>query len=354
MTAARAAGAERLDAFMARANAAYYAGRDPFSDFITAPEISQIFGEILGAWCVVAGTRLGGPAHLVEAGPGRGTLMADALRVITRAAPDFLQGGAVHLIETSPRLRACQADALRPFPVSPVWHETLETVPRGRMVLLANEFLDALPIRQFIRTSDGWGERYVEGGDWRVESLHDAPPELAVRDADLDDVVEICPAALAFAEAVGERLVADPGVALFIDYGTARSLPGDSLQALRDGRPASPLVDPGSADLTAHVDFEAFGAAAQLRGVRNFDVVEQGRLLASLGAVERAAALCKNAPEQAGAIRSGLDRLMAPERMGRLFKAIALASPGQVAPPGFEPDGAPFSVTGQRSSRNDD
>ena len=167
---------ERLDAFMARANAAYYATHDPFADFTTAPEISQVFGEILGLWAAVAWQGMGAPEPvlLIEAGPGRGTLMADALRAIGRAAPAFRAALRLHLIESSPRLRALQAGML----ADAVWHDALETVPLAPLILLGNEFLDALPIRQFVRRGDGWAERFVEAGRF-VEVMVSAPPPLA-------------------------------------------------------------------------------------------------------------------------------------------------------------------------------
>ncbi len=332
-------GGERLDAFMGRANAAYYAQRDPFADFVTAPEISQIFGEVLGAWCAVVMRGLpvssGSPLHLVEAGPGRGTLMADMLRVLVRLAPDCLSGLSVHLIETSPRLRKAQEEALAQSGVSVCWHDTLSDVPNGPMVLVANEFLDALPIRQFVRTETGWQERFVLNGQWSLQDCSDVPSEVTERGATVGDVVEISPASAGFVRDVAERLCKEPGVALFIDYGTATSCVGESLQALRQGRPVSALVEPGTADVTAHVDFASMARAAQAPGAVCYGPVGQGDLLRALGAVQRAEALCRSTPEQAGAIRSGLDRLIGPDRMGRLFKALAIASPDVTIVPGF-------------------
>ncbi|WP_173576259.1 class I SAM-dependent methyltransferase [Acetobacter fallax] len=348
---------ERLDAFMARANAAYYAGRDPFADFVTAPEISQIFGELLGAWCAVVGQGIlagctgGAGLMLVEAGPGRGTLMVDMVRVLVRVAPHLFATLSVHLIETSPRLRAAQKAALSQSGVSVTWHDGLESVPRGPMILVANEFLDALPIRQFVGEETEWRERFVQDGVFALSDRVE-PSELAGRVAEPGEVVEICPVACAFVREVAARLCAEPGVALFIDYGTAVTASGETLQALRDGRPVSPLVEAGTADLTAHVDFEAIAHVAMDAGALCFGPVEQGELLVTLGAVERARALCAAVPDQANTVRTALDRLIAPERMGRLFKALAVMSPagiapGLVAPPGF-PDGVPY---GQKETR---
>ena len=324
---------ERLDAFMGRANAAYYATRDPFADFVTAPEISQIFGELIGAWCAVVMQALGSGVRLVEVGPGRGTLMADMLRVLKRNHSSA--GFTVHLVETSSRLRAAQKQALEGTGISISWHDHVDEVPPGPMLLVANEFLDALPIRQFVRTEEGWAERFVRKGQWALLPCDDVPPEVAERRVALEDVVEISPASTAFMRALAKRFCETPGVALFIDYGTATSCVGESLQALRDTRPVSALVEPGTADLTAHVDFASMARAATQGGARCYGPVEQGALLRSLGAVQRAEALCAAAPAQAGMIHSGLDRLIGPDRMGRLFKALAVVSAGIAPLPGF-------------------
>lgn len=331
---------ERLDVFMGRANAAYYASRDPFADFITAPEISQIFGEILGAWCAVVLRGLGKDVRLVEAGPGRGTLMSDIVRTLIRLAPgrlapDCLAGLSLHLIETSPRLRAAQEKALAGKNLSVSWHDRLADVPPGPMLLLANEFLDALPIRQFVRTVTGWQERYVAHGGWLLRDCDAPPPEVTRRGAAEGDVVEFSLASVAVMREIAARFQTAPGVALLVDYGTAGSCVGDSLQALRDGRPVSALVEPGTADLTAHVDFASLARAATGAGAVCYGPVEQGTLLRDLGAAQRAEALCRAAPDQAGEIRNALDRLVGPERMGRLFKALAVTSPWIGSPPGF-------------------
>jgi NADH dehydrogenase [ubiquinone] 1 alpha subcomplex assembly factor 7 len=321
---------ERLDRFMARANAAYYAARDPFADFTTAPEISQAFGEILGLWSAIVWQSMGSPdpVILAEAGPGRGTLMADALRAVARAAPDFARALRLHLVETSPRLRAIQADKLP----GAVWHDALEDLPQGPMILLANEFLDALPIRQFVRRDSGWAERFVADGAF-VE-LPAAPPG---RDAGEGETIEICEPALSIATALGKRLAAQGGAALFLDYGPARSAPGDSLQALRGGEPADPLADPGGADLTAHVDFAAIADAAHAAGAATHGAVAQGIFLTRLGLVPRTMALARTQPPQrASDMMVAAQRLTEPDRMGRLFKALAVCHPALPVPPGFE------------------
>ncbi len=317
---------ERLDAFMARANAAYYAARDPFADFTTAPEISQVFGELLGLWAAVVWQSMGAPARVIlaEAGPGRGTLMADALRAITRMVPDFRAALELHLVETSPRLRAVQAARLP----GAIWHDRLETLPDGALLLLANEFLDALPIRQFVRRGAGWTERHVEDGHF-VERPAD-PPALAAEDG---EVVEICEPARAIAAALGARLAAQGGAALLLDYGPARSAPGDSLQALRAGQPADPLAEPGAADLTAHVDFQAFAAAAAPAAVHG--PAPQGLFLARLGLFQRSGVLARQNPPRAAALMDAARRLAEPDRMGQLFKVLALCHPALPTPPGF-------------------
>lgn len=335
-------GAERLDRFMARAAAAYYAGREPFGakgDFTTAPEMSQAFGECLGLWAAVVWRQMGSPdpVLLVELGPGRGTLMADALRGIAGVMPEFRAALRVHLVETSPALRAVQASALGPAVAS--WHDRAEDLPAGPAIILGNEFLDALPIRQFVRRGTGWAERFVLGGAF-VEQPAETPPPLPEA-APEGAVQEWGEAAQAFVHALAARLAAQGGAALFIDYGPAESALGDSLQALAGHRAADPLAEPGSADITAHVDFAALARAARAAGAVAHGPVLQGIFLQTLGLVTRASMLARAAPHTAGMQLSAAQRLIAPEGMGRLFKALALchATPGQAAlpaPPGFE------------------
>jgi NADH dehydrogenase [ubiquinone] 1 alpha subcomplex assembly factor 7 len=318
---------ERLDAFMARAVAAYYARHDPFADFTTAPEISQVFGEILGLWAAVLWQSMGSPPDIIlaEAGPGRGTLMADALRAIGQVAPDFRPALRLHLVETSPRLRAAQAEKLP----QANWHDSIETLPEGPLILLANEFLDALPIRQFVRRGPGWTERHVQDG-----AFVELPAMLSRQEGAEGEVREVGAAAQTVAAALATRIAAYGGAALLLDYGPERSGPGDSLQALRDGKPVDPLSAPGSADLTAHVDFQAVAAAAQ--GVSVFGPVPQGLFLARLGLFERTGKLARNQPvAKALALQEGARRLAEPDRMGRLFKALALCHPDLPEPPGF-------------------
>jgi SAM-dependent MidA family methyltransferase len=320
---------------MARANAVYYATRDPFADFTTAPEITQVFGEIVGLWAAIAWQTLGSPnpVLLVEAGPGRGTLMADMLRAVRRAVPGFAAALQVHLIDTSPRLRAAQAELVP----DAIWHDALDTVPESPMVLVANEFLDALPIRQFVRRGDGWSERFVTDHAWTEQPVDtaDVPPG---RDAAEGQVVELNEPARAFVAALARRVRRHPGVGLLVDYGPARSAAGDSLQALAGGKPVDPLAPPGSADLTAHVDFEDVGEVARAEGACVQGPATQGAFLSALGAFQRTEALARGRTDsQAAALREGMRRLVDPLAMGDLFKALAIASPGCAVLPGLAP-----------------
>ncbi|QEO17413.1 class I SAM-dependent methyltransferase [Acetobacter vaccinii] len=336
MTAALPPHAQRLDHFMAQANARYYASTPLLSDFITAPEISQVFGELLGGWAAMVWQGMGCPASftLAEAGPGRGTLMADALRLITRHVPAMAQAQTVHLVETSPLMRAAQAQALAPY-ASPIWHNDINTLPDGPLILLANEFLDALPIRQFIQTDTGWHERYVADGAFHLAPSA-APTLPDNRALEPQTVVELCEPALATARWLGQRLAHSPGAGLFIDYGHASTLTGDSLQALRHARHAPPLEAAGEADLTAHVDFTAFAAAATQAGAAVYGTETQGAFLRRLGLMERTEQLARTAtPAEAATLRDSAHRLAAPEKMGHLFRVMALASPFLPPPPGF-------------------
>ena len=320
---------ERLDAFMARANAAYYADHDPYADFTTAPEISQAFGEVLGLWAAVVWQSMGSPRPVIlaEAGPGRGTLMADALRAIMRMVPDFYSALRLHLVETSPRLRAFQAGRLP----DATWHDSVDTLPDGPLLLIANEFFDALPIRQLVRRGTGWTERFVADGAF-VEQAAVGPARAAAE----GEVVEVAEIGQAIVTKLASRIARHGGAALFIDYGPANSAPGDSLQALRGGKPADPLADPGSADLTAHVDFQTLAEAARAAGAVVHGPIPQGVLLTALGLVTRTGALARKLPPaRVSAMMQTASRLIEPDQMGRLFKAMAVCHPALPTPPGF-------------------
>lgn len=329
----------------------YYTTRDPFGragDFTTAPEISQMFGELVGLWCVAVWQSMGSPARLclAELGPGRGTLMADALRA-ARLRPAFRAAARVHLVETSPVLRARQAETLRAAEpeLEPAWHDSVSTLPDGPLLLIANELFDALPVHQFQRTAEGWRERVVtldDSGDRLAFALAPPGPALALlapaqRSAPQGAVAEVSPASLALASEIARRVAAGGGAALVVDYGPAESAAGDSLQAVQGHRPVDPLDAPGEADLTAHVDFAALSRAAREQGAAVHGPVPQGRFLASLGLEARAAALLRRADQaQAASIRAAVARLLGADEMGTLFKALAIAAPGLPVPPGFD------------------
>jgi len=330
---------ERLDRFMARAVAAYYArAATPFGragDFTTAPEISQAFGEVLGAWCAVTWDRMGrpDPVILAECGPGRGTLMADALRAVSQAAPAFRAAARVHLVEASPALREVQARAL-PGQVA-AWHDDIATLPPGPLLLLANEFLDALPIRQFIRRGDAWAERHVQDGAFVELPAAELPPLPA--EAPDGAVKEVSEPALAFLAALAARIAAQGGAALLVDYGPGAPAFGDTLQAVAAHETGlDPLAEPGTRDLTAHADFPTLAEAARAAGAAAHGPLPQGLLLQRLGLMTRAAMLAQARPRLAGEILSGAERLVAPEGMGRLFKALAVCDSSLGPPPGFE------------------
>ncbi len=325
---------ERLDHFMARAVAAYYAARDPFADFTTAPEITQAFGECLGLWAAVTWDAMGrpDPVLLVELGPGRGTLMADALRAAAEMAPDFRAALRVHLVEISPRLRQVQAARLGTAVAG--WHDDIAGLPPGPAIIIGNEFLDALPIRQFIRRGDAWLERFVRDGAF-VEAPAIAAPPLPPQAED-GAVQEVNEPARTVAAALGARIAAEGGTALFLDYGPAQSAFGDSLQAMAAHGVADPLGPAGTADLTAHVDFAALAEAGRGAGARVMGPLPQGVFLARLGLHARSAMLARLDPGGAKRHLSAAQRLTAPEYMGRLFKALCLCHPALPTLPGFE------------------
>lgn len=333
---------------MGLANAHYYATRDPFGrggDFITAPEISQMFGELLGLWAATMWDALGRPGHvlLVELGPGRGTLMADALRA-ARALPAFHAAASVHLVETSPILRQAQERSLANSGKTVAWHDSIAGLPPGPALILANEFFDALPVAQFVRTAQGWAERAVGFDDEEALSFGLLPPLPDVdtarlpATAGLGDVVETSPDSLRIMRDLSSRIARQGGALLAIDYGYARSEHGDTLQALRGHRFAPLLEEFGDADLTAHVDFASLALAARAAGALPHGPATQRDFLLTIGLAERAARLKQNAtPEQARAIDTALERLTdpAPTGMGTLFKVLAVTPEGFPMPPGF-------------------
>jgi SAM-dependent MidA family methyltransferase len=337
---------------LAHPGGGYYARRDPLGvagDFVTAPEVSQLFGELVGLALAQHWLDLGRPSRvlLVELGPGRGTLMADALRA-ARIVPGFLEAVDVHLVETSPVLRERQAAALERLPVR--WHDELAGVPQDRPALLvANEFLDALPIRQFVRRSGRWHERLVavdETGDFRFVLAPRPTPFPLVAEGDPEDppdgtVLELGPAREALAEAIAARVVAQSGLALLIDYGddADTAMLGDTLQAVRRHARIDPLAAPGEVDLSAHVDFGAIGRRAAGAGAATYGPVGQATFLGRLGIELRLRQLLGRAmPTQREALESGCARLVAPDQMGELFKVMALTAPTTPLLPGFDPE----------------
>lgn len=317
----------------------YYATRDPLGadgDFITAPEISQMFGELIGLALAQAWLDQGAPAPitLAELGPGRGTLMADALRA-TRTIPGFHDALEVHFVETSPVLKDVQSKAVP----GATWHASVGTLPARPLFLVANEFLDALPIRQFTRAGNGWRERMIGVADDALNfGLSAAAPrgQLAHRldDTSDGDVVEYCPALPGIVSAISERIAKSGGVALIIDYGDWQSL-GDTLQAVAGHDRADPLLDPGQADLTAHVDFAAIASNAS--PARYSKLTSQGVFLERLGITSRAQALAQNIGGAAlEAHIAAHRRLTHPAEMGDLFKVIGLYPATATPPPGLE------------------
>ena len=315
----------RLDHWMAACNAAYYGGDDPLGhDFTTAPEISQMFGEMIGGWIGDLWLRAGKPAFdLVELGPGRGTLLADALRLLGRL-PGFAGAMRLHLVETSLAMRATQRGRLAGWPAQ--WHAQVDQLPDDRpLIIIANEFFDALPIRQ----RRGGRELHVGhelglfGPQWQAADGPDA---------------EWSEAALAITGHLAGRLSARGGAALIIDYGygePGRQAP-DTLQAVHRGEFVSPYLEPGRHDLTAHVDFGALAAVAAGRGLLCHGPAAQGAFLGALGIGARAEALKQGRPPaEAASITAALLRLTAPQQMGAIFQALALTAPGWPAPAGF-------------------
>jgi len=347
----------------------YYATRPDLGaggDFITAPLVSQMFGELIGLWAVETWTRMGRPApfRLVEMGPGDGALMSDLLRA-ARLAPDFLAAADLWLVEVSPPLRALQAERLAG--VAPNWADRLEAVPGGApMILVANEVLDCLPARQFVRTGTGWAERVIgldndqlafglralspppRGGGGRAAAGGGSPTEPATSPSDPSGrlphqgedlppgaILESSPAQEALGAELGHRVATDGGAALLIDYGRDTAGPGDTLQALQDHRKVDPLESPGQADLTVWADFPAVLAAGVEAGAKAGPILSQAMFLAMLGIEARAQALAAARPDRADQIARQLDRLTGQAQMGALFKAVCLHAPG-FTPPAFE------------------
>lgn len=334
--------------YMGEANTHYYSSRDPLGkdgDFTTAPEISQMFGEMVGIWLADMWLRNSGknvtsnaisnmrPAY-VELGPGRGTLAKDALR--TMAQFDVMP--EVHFVEGSPILREMQSTA-RP---DATWHESVESLPHDRpLLIVANEFFDALPIRQLVATQAGWRERVVvRDGDNFMPMAGSRPMDAAVADhfadAPTGSILETCPAAAGIVFEIAGRLAAQGGVLLVMDYGYTEDRLGSSLQAVWKHEKVDPFIDPGERDLTAHVNFADLANMAKARDAAVEGPVEQGAFLNALGIEARAQLLIQAAPDQEDTIRSALHRLTNKDQMGSLFKVMCVRSPLWTPPEGFE------------------
>ena len=350
--------AEYMNAALSDPEEGYYMRRAPFGaprtgggDFTTAPEISQMFGELIGSWCVDLWARSGTPKpfNLIELGPGRGTLMADIIRVASRHE-DFTKNLNVHFVETSPALRTEQRQRV----TNASWHNSLATVPDDVMSLvIANEFFDALPITQYARTKTGWQEITVtlENSAWEDSALaytrapEQENPFSAVQarllpDAVHDEIIEASPAREHVMQDLCLLLSRAGGAALIVDYGYVRAESGDSFQAMKHHEFVDPLECPGEADLTAHVNFAVLAQLAAEEGLQAHPIIQQGKFLRSLGLDQRAAYLAKARPEAAGKIMSERDRLAAPDQMGHLFKVLGVRHPDMPPLAGFDSESA--------------
>jgi NADH dehydrogenase [ubiquinone] 1 alpha subcomplex assembly factor 7 len=329
----------------------YYTTRDPLGvrgDFITAPEISQMFGELIGLWMATVWTQMGSPENIriIELGPGRGTLMNDALRAV-QMIPAFREALVVHLVEISPALRSAQESTLDHWGIGVHWHPALDDVPKGPAIIVANEFFDALPVNQAVKTPRGWNERQIEVGADGKFAFTVAPEPIAhfdmlmpasVRQASEGSIYEWRDDKPAMQ--LGKRLADQGGAALVIDYGHTASGVGETLQAVGRHAYADPLSDPGNVDLTAHVDFRALARAVEAMGAKGYGPVDQAQFLTRLGIETRAATLKKKAPSRAAAadVDAALARLTGQGRtgMGELFKVACFAHASLGVPPGFE------------------
>ncbi len=325
----------------------YYRAGNPIGqegDFITAPEISQMFGEMIGVWSVLTWQAMGAPVplQLIELGPGRGTLMADLLRTLGKIHPNF-EMISVHLVDRSSSLRANQNSTLSSFDCPLHWYEKLSDVPSGPSLLIANEFLDCFPIRQFIKQAEAWHERVValnQDGDFCFAVGESLPAGVIIPQkfstAEPGSIFEFCPDFEGILKDIQRFSKTAPFAGLFIDYGFEGPQLGESLQALFRHKPVSPFTQPGEVDLTAHVDFTAFGALAVAQGHKVYGPRDQGAFLSQLGIGPRAEMLVQNASQdQADKLTSDVVRLVAPEQMGALFKVLCVTSPQIETPPPF-------------------
>lgn len=313
----------------------YYMRQEAFGqagDFITAPEISQIFGELIGLWSVAVWEMMGSPRSFVlaELGPGRGTLMADMLRT-AKIKPAFLEAANVHLVEISPRLREVQKNALSPTGTPLHWHNGVEDLPDAPTILIANEFFDALPIHQFQWQDKNWAERMIGLDDdgkliFGLQPVEQRPAVFALPDG---AIIETSPASRAAMAHIAGRLKEHGGAALIIDYGSAEPRHGSTLQAVRAHKYDDVFASPGEADITAHVDFAALARSAEAEGAIARPVMRQGEFLIRMGLVDRANVLGRGKDTRTrDTIASGIERLAGPKAMGDLFKVLAVSQEG--------------------------
>lgn len=325
----------------------YYMTRDPMGragDFTTAPEVSQMYGELIGLWCILVWQQTGkpDPINLVELGPGRGTLMADALRA-AQGAPEFVKAARLYLVETSPLLRSHQAETIGNMSLTPNWVGHVGDLPDGEALFIASEFFDALPVRQLVRTKSGWGERMIDsdGNEFGfvtgpADRVYDLLVPEPLRQAYTGDIFEFSPAAISTMSVVADNIAHHGGGALVLDYGHISSGLGDTLQAVRAHTYVDLLNAPGAADITAHVDFARLVRVAQGAGADTHGPIAQADFLRAVGIESRAESLrLKATTDQAADIDSALHRLLDIQEMGQLFKVLAVTGPRQAAPPGF-------------------
>ncbi len=353
-----------MDICLTHSEHGYYMTRDPLGregDFITAPEVSQMFGELLGLWAASVWRQIGAPGkiQLIELGPGRGTMMADIMRAI-RVLPSFYQAASVHLVEINPALREKQRQTLIGIKSNPVWYDRIDDVPSGPSIIFANEYFDALPVHQAVRHESGWHERVIETNNKGQFVYGISQNPIPHFDVLLPDLVRAAPIGAIFEwrpnheiMRIARRLRSDGGAALIIDYGHVRSDAGDTFQAIARHAYADPLRNPGQADLTAHVDFQALAQGAEDADARIHGPVEQGAFLRRLGIETRAATLMSKANAQNSAdIASALKRLTGAGRggMGSLFKVLGVSHPDLPELAGFEEEPLPTATTTPRSA----
>ncbi len=325
----------------------YYMTQNPFGtvgDFITAPEISQMFGEIIGLWAIDMWMKMGcpSPTTLIEIGPGRGTLMADILRA-SRIAPEFMESVQIHLVETSPYLREIQMRTLATSDRVIEHHRSIANVPDGPSILIANEFFDALPVCQFEWVENRWKERCVDLDDAKftivLQEPEHLPGDMPKTRPQPGDILEWSQARQSECARIAQRCAQPGGAALIIDYGHKESMFGDTLQAVSNHAPASIFDQPGRCDLTSHVDFQALGEIARTHGALPYGPLEMGTFLLELGIGVRAQALKKNLDKEVALhIDTALHRLTDPSEMGDLFKVLALTGPHLGTPAPFPHD----------------